>query len=84
MANAKKDPSADAVSKSAGSHAAELNNAAILTKLQAAALMQCTPRFLERKIRSGELRVCKVSAKMVRILRKDLDAFLSRYASIAA
>ena len=79
-----KKPSPDSEQNPASSHAAELNNAAILTKLQAAALMQCTPRFLERKMRSGELRVCKVSAKMVRILRKDLDAFLSRYASIAA
>jgi excisionase family DNA binding protein len=77
-------PSLGSEPNPASSHVAELNNAAILTKPQAAALMQCTTRFLERKIRSGELRVCKVSAKMVRILRKDLDAFLSRYASIAA
>jgi excisionase family DNA binding protein len=83
MAKANKEPSVEAGNDSASSHAAELNNAAILTKLQAAALMQCTPRFIERQIRAGRLRACKVSGKMVRILRKDLDTFLSGCASIA-
>jgi len=78
-----KKPSPDSEQNPASSNAAELNNAAILTKLQAAALMQCTPRFLERQIRAGRLRACKVSGKMVRILRKDLDTFLSGCASIA-
>ena len=76
--------SAEAVSNSASSHAAELPNAAILTKQEAAALLRVTPRYLERQIRAGRLRACKPTGKLVRILRRDLEAFLESGASIAA
>jgi excisionase family DNA binding protein len=56
----------------------------ILTKAQACELLACTPRYLERAIRSGRLRACKPTGKFVRIFRKDLDAFLENCASIAA
>ena len=74
---------AEAVSNSA-SFTAELNSAAILTRQQAANLLQCTPRFLERQITAGRLRACKVTNKFVRILRRDLDAFLGQGATMEA
>jgi excisionase family DNA binding protein len=55
---------------------------AILTKRQAALYVQATPRFLERAIKSGRLRACKVSKKFVRIRLKDLEAFLESGSSI--
>ena len=79
----KNKPSVEAVSNSASSHAAELHNAAILTKQEAAALLRCTVRYIERQIRAARLRACKPSGKLVRILRRDLDAFLESCASIA-
>jgi excisionase family DNA binding protein len=83
MAKAKR-PLAEAVSNSASSHAAELENAAILTKQQAAELLGCTVRYIERQIRAGRLRACKPTGKLVRIFRRDLDNFLMSGASIAA
>jgi excisionase family DNA binding protein len=73
MAKAKdKTPFAEAV-----------NNSAILTKQQAAELLGCTTRYIERQIRAGRLRACKPTGKFVRIFRKDIDAFLESCASIA-
>jgi excisionase family DNA binding protein len=77
-------PSAEAGSNSASSHAAELHNAAILSKQQAAELLGCTVRYIERQIRAGRLRACKPSGKFVRILGKDITSFLESGASIAA
>jgi len=61
---------------------AEALNSAILTKEQAAQLLRCTTRYLERQIRSGRLRACKPTGKFVRIFRKDIDVFLERCATI--
>jgi len=58
------------------------DNSPILTKQQAAKLLGCTERYLERQIRAGRLRACKPTGKFVRILRKDIDAFLESCASI--
>jgi len=66
-------PSAEAVS-----------NSAILTKQEAAELLRCTPRYLERQIRAGRLRACKPTGKLVRIFRRDLDAFLTQGATMKA
>ena len=62
---------------------AEADNSAILTKQQAAELLGCTTRYIERQIRAGRLRACKPSGKFVRIFRKDINAFLESCASIA-
>ena len=83
MAKAKQ-PQTGAVTRTTSSNAAELINAAILTKQDAAALLQCTVRYIERQIRAGRLRACKPTGKLVRILRRDFDAFLESGASIAA
>ena len=61
---------------------AEAINSAILTKREAAALLRCTTRYLERQIRAGRLRAMKPTGKLVRILRRDIDAFLESGASI--
>ena len=71
--NNNKTPSAEAVS-----------NSPILTKQQAAELLGCTTRYIERQIRAGRLRACKPTGKLVRIFRKDIDAFLESCASIEA
>jgi excisionase family DNA binding protein len=55
---------------------------AILTKQQAALYVQASPRFLERAIKSGRLKACKLSGKFMRIRLKDLEAFLESGSSI--
>jgi excisionase family DNA binding protein len=77
-------PSAEAVSNSASPHAAGLHNAAILTKQETAALLRCTVRYIERQISAGRLRACKPTGKLVRILRRDLDSFLTQGATMEA
>jgi len=84
MATTTNKPHAEAVSNSAISRSAELHNAAILTKQEAAALVRCTVRYIERQIRAGRLRACKPTGKLVRILRRDLDAFLAQGATTEA
>jgi len=80
----KNKPSAEAASNSASSHAAELHNAAILTKQEAAALLRCTVRYIERQIRAGRLRALKPTGKLLRIRRSDLEAFLESGATMEA
>jgi len=48
-----------------------------LTKQQVAEMLQVTPRFLERMVKSGRLRVLKVSRRLVRFRLSDIDAFMS-------
>jgi excisionase family DNA binding protein len=61
---------------------AEAANSAILTKREAAALLRCTTRYLERQIRAGRLRALKPTGKLVRIRRSDLETFLESGATI--
>ena len=61
---------------------AEAANSAILTKPEAAEYIRCTVRYLEHQIRAGRLRACKPTGKLVRIYRRDLDAFLESGASM--
>jgi excisionase family DNA binding protein len=60
-----------------------VNHSAILTKQQAAELLGCTVRYIERRINDGRLRAYKPTGKFVRIYRKDIDAFLEGCTSIA-
>jgi excisionase family DNA binding protein len=62
---------------------ADTANSAILTKEQAAELLQCTTRHVERMIKAGRLRACKPTTKFLRIYRKDIDLFLEKSASMA-
>jgi excisionase family DNA binding protein len=68
-----KEPRAEAV-----------NHSAILTKQQAADYLQVTPRYLERAVQSGRLRVFKPTSKLWRVRLSDLESFLESGASIAA
>src|SRR5439155_21885541 len=52
------------------------------TKQQAADYVQCTPRLLERMVRTGWLRAIKLPAKLVRFRQGDLDKFLESGATI--
>ena len=54
----------------------------ILTKPEAAQLLGCTVRYIERAVNSGRLRACKPTGKFVRIYRNDIDAFLSSGATM--
>ena len=58
------------------------NFPAILTKQQAAAYVQSTPRYLEQMVRSGRLRAFKPTGRFWRVRRSDLDAFLESGATI--
>jgi excisionase family DNA binding protein len=58
-------------------------DSAILTKKEAATLLGCTRRYIEKQVREGRLRACKPTEKLVRIYRRDIDAFLQSGASIA-
>ena len=77
-------PLADAVTNSADSYGVGYLTAPFLTKRQAAQLLQCTNRYVERQVAAGRLRACKPTGKFVRIRRQDLDTFLMSGASIAA
>ena len=53
-----------------------VNQLAILTKPQAALLLGCTVRYIERAISSGKLRACKPTGKFVRLYRSDIDVLV--------
>ena len=56
--------------------------APLKTKQQAAEYIQCTPRYIERMVRSGRLRALKPTGKLIRFRLSDLDRFLDSGASI--
>src|SRR5262249_29182093 len=58
------------------------DNHSVLTKQQAAAYIQCCPRYIERMVRNGRLRALKPTGKLIRFRRRDLDAFLQSGATI--
>ena len=49
---------------------------AVLTKKQAAELLQVTPRYIERMVRAGRIRAYKPTGGLFRVRLSDLDAFL--------
>jgi excisionase family DNA binding protein len=59
-------------------------NQPILTIKQAAQYAICTPRYLQKQIRSGRLKALKPTGKLLRIRRRDLEAFLESGATIGA
>jgi excisionase family DNA binding protein len=62
----------------------EAVNSAIqyLTKREAAELLSCTPRYIERQVKAGRLRALKPTGKLVRIRLRDLEAFLESGSTI--
>jgi excisionase family DNA binding protein len=63
---------------------AEAENSVIqyLTKREAADLLSCTPRYIERQVKAGRLRALKPTGKFVRIRLRDLDKFLESGATV--
>jgi len=53
-----------------------LNDLPILTLHQAAELLQTSIKYVRKQISLGKLRASKLSFKAVRVLRRDLDAFI--------
>ncbi len=53
-----------------------------LTKKQVAEIMQVSPRFIERMVKSGRLRMLKVSSRLVRFSASDIDAFMAAGGSL--
>jgi excisionase family DNA binding protein len=60
----------------------EAVNSTILTKREAAELIRCTPRYLERQVKAGRLRALKPTCKLWRVRRADLESFLESAATI--
>jgi excisionase family DNA binding protein len=58
------------------------SNQTLLTLSRAAQYVICTPRYLQKQIRAGRLRVLKPTGKLVRIRRSDLEKFLESGATI--
>ena len=59
------------------------NQAAVyLNKRQAAQLLGCTTRFLERVVAQGKLKALKPTAKFWRVRQSDLEKFLEAGATI--
>lgn len=52
------------------------------TTKQAAQYINCTPRYIQRMVRSGRLRALKPTGKLVRFRQIDLDAFLESGATV--
>jgi excisionase family DNA binding protein len=55
----------------------------ILTLNDAAQLLGCSRRFLELEAARGRLTVIKLSGRLIRIRRSDLDAYLTRHQAAA-
>jgi hypothetical protein len=53
------------------------------TKAELCDWLGCTPRFLEREISHGHLRVRKLSSRLIRILPADIQAWLDRASTTA-
>ena len=47
----------------------------------AAALLNCSRRFLEKRIEDGELKVFRPSKRLVRIKRSELDRWVESYST---
>ena len=50
---------------------------------EAAAMLDCSRRFLEIRIEDGELRVFRPSKRLVRIKRTELERWVESYSSKA-
>ena len=55
------------------------NSGAFLSLNEAAALIDCSRRFLELRIEDGELNVFRPSKRLVRIKRSELDRWVESY-----
>jgi excisionase family DNA binding protein len=58
-----------------------VSNSTILNKQEVAALLKVSPRYVERQVRSGRLRALRLSHKVTRFHRRDVETFLASTAS---
>jgi excisionase family DNA binding protein len=70
------------MAKNNNENGAGLEFPAILTVLEAAQTARCSRRFLENKIRSGELCALRAGRKFTHIRGRDLAEFLNRHVKI--
>jgi excisionase family DNA binding protein len=61
---------------------AEANSARLLTKADVAALLQVSPRTVERFVRLGRLRALKLSHNLIRFQRADVELFINSAGSL--
>jgi excisionase family DNA binding protein len=54
----------------------------ILTVPQVAERIQCSRRTVQYEIAQGRLRAYRISKKLTRIHRRDLDAYLEKHATL--
>lgn len=52
---------------------------AFLTLNQAAGTIGCTRRFIEERIKDGEITIFRPSARLIRIRRTDLERWISTF-----
>lgn len=64
--------------------AAPRNSRELLTIPEVAAELGSSRRFIEQEANRGRIRVIRLSARLVRVRRDDLDKYLSANASIHA
>lgn len=63
------------------STSAQIYRDAFLSLDQAAALIDCSRRFLEIRIEDGELKIFRPSKRLVRIKRSELDRWVESYSA---
>jgi excisionase family DNA binding protein len=61
----------------------EAANSVYLTKAQAAQILGCTTRYIERAVASGRLKALKPTSRFWRVRQADLDKFLESGASMS-
>ena len=54
---------------------------AFLTLDQAAETIGCTRRFIEERVKDGEIQAFRPSARMVRIHRKEFDRWVEEFST---
>ena len=57
------------------------SSGAFLSLNEAAALIDCSRRFLEIRIEDGELKIFRPSKRLVRIKRSELDRWVDSYSN---
>jgi excisionase family DNA binding protein len=60
---------------------ANQTKSALLTKTEVAALLKVSARYVERQVRSARLRALKLSHKITRFRRRDVEVFLASAAT---
>jgi excisionase family DNA binding protein len=60
------------------------NDTDILTLDETARALKVSRRSISTLIKRGDLRACRASSKIVRVFRKDINAYLEKFATLPA